>query len=355
MKYYDSLLVNETIRREPKCARYYCVATAATVATIVGGVAAAGSAAYGAYQSSKMGEGIGKGGAGDLYGSRTKPTPYNNTVNMPSFDAVRGSSDYLAMLPALNKIASGVTKSGMDLREKVFPGSQKIMEGASGNLLALSRGQVAPDVVDSTNRIIAERTGGAYDPSAPDSYAGGQAQSVADFSRAIGRTSAENVDRFLSAAPVWEQLADKFAYTPDEALGGAMDILRTRYQYELGKAGIDLQVDQNKYLAAANINQALAAPNPQAVGAQNDALLRQSIQGISGGAGNYLTAIQGISSGLSGVASGYSNLGSGLNSAGFYGTQAQAIKAGGAGATAAYYGGAGGPKPVGGYYISGHQ
>lgn len=295
------------LRGEPKHARCYCVVTAAGVATVVGGVATAASAGYSAYQANKASK-MAEGSAKDLYGSKINPTDYENTVNLPAFEALKGSSDYLAMLPQLRQIAGIETKAGINKRNKVMPGSSDIMSQAAANLIALSRGQVAPDVVDSTNRIIAERTGGAFDPTAPDAYAGGSSQAVAEFSRAIGRTSQQNVMDFLSAAPAWEKLADEFAYTPQEVAGTAMDLLKTRLNYELGKAGVDLNIDANRYKAGLNFERTIAAPNPQAVGAQNDMLLRKSIEGISGGAGNYITAINGIVSGLQGINSGYGQI-----------------------------------------------
>jgi hypothetical protein len=52
----------------------------------------------------------------------------------------------------------------------------------------------------------------------------------------------------------------------------------------------------------------MAAPDPRVVGARNDALLMQSMNGISGGEGNYLTAINGVVSGVGGAMKGYQQI-----------------------------------------------
>lgn len=298
------VLVNEiepSFRFEPKHSRCYCAAIAGAVATV-------GSAAYGAYATSQAGKGV-EGGGSNLYGKKIKPVEYENNASLPSYDAMQGAGDYLHMLPVLNDIAKRTTKQGVKMREIAMPGSKQIMSEAAANLIAMSRGQVRGDVVDVTNQIVAERTGGGRNAGMPESYAGSGDQASTEFARNIGRTSQQNVSEFLSAAPTWEQLADKFAYTPEEAAAGAMEMLRQRNSYSLATAQFQKGIDENMYTASLNEARMAAGADPAAVGARNDALLQQSMAGIQGN--GYLTSINGVVSGLSSLSTAFKGSGGG--------------------------------------------
>lgn len=299
------ILVNErkSFLREPKHALCYCVATAAGVATAVGAVASVGTQVYSA---SQKGKGAGGGGSPSaLYGSKIKPVDYENHVNLPKYDGSTGIKDYLAMLPDLRYAAAVDNISATKQREKVLPGSRDIMQGAGANLIAMSRGQIRSDTLDLLNQQVAERTGSGADPSSPDSYAHSGSQGATDFARMIGRTSQDTINNFLSVAPTWESLADKFVYKPHDVANSAIDLLKTRNSYILGAGELQKGIDENMYTAELNKNRTVASPDPQAVGARNDALLQQSVQQMSGGpTGGYLTAINGLVSGLSGLKGG---------------------------------------------------
>lgn len=276
---------------EPPHARCYCVATAATV---VGGLAAAGAAVYTATNQ----------GGEAAYGSQIQPVEYENNVNIPDYDPMAGGKDYLALLPTLGAISKGITRRGIKRRDEVMPGSSQLMRKSAQNLLSMSRGQLPQDVVDQTNQIVAERSGGGFDASSPESFAGGVSQATGDFARSIGQNSQQIMQQALAAGPAWEQLADQFAYTPDEALGGAMDLLKTRYNYALQAGQLQLQIDQNQYAAALNYNRTVAMPNPAVAGARNDMAL-----GVSNASSGFLTAINGLVKGLRTPTSGYSATG----------------------------------------------
>lgn len=336
MKHTD-ILVNEIKGRyEPRHARCYCAAIAAAAVSVAG-------TAYGAYSSSQSQAKASGAGASALYGTKIKPVKYQSNVNLPSYDAQAGAGDYLAMLPQLNAISKNVTKGNLKSVSSVLPGNSDILDNASSNLIALSRGQVGQDQIDSINRIIAEQGGG----SAP----GGPGSVTQDtFNRNIGTTSQANVNQFLSAAPTWEQLAEQFAYTPQEAATGAMSMLSSRNSYLLGAGELQKGVDEDEYTAKLNEARTKAGADPQAVGQQNDQLLMNAMNNISGN-GNYLTSINGAVSGLNAISKASSTDTSGLNNAGFYGTQAQATAAGGSGSTASYFAGTGQPGSNAGWYI----
>lgn len=313
MKELESL-VNEKpsrFRGEPAHARCYCVATAAGVATVVGGVAAAGSSIMSASKSGSGGGAPG-GSPSDLYGSKIKPVKFVSHVDLPSYDATKGSADYLAMLPQLGQVAKSINRFDTKQRELQMPGSSQIMSNAATNLIAMSRGQVGADVMNLTNQAVAERTGGGFDPSASASYANSGSQAATDFARMIGRTSQQNVNDFLTAAPTWQQLADKFVYKPQDAANTAISLLTARSQYVLGAGELQNKIDENIYNGQVNYNRTVAMPNPQVVGARNDALLQNSVSQLGGGqGGGYLTGINGVVGGLQGIISGYGKIAGG--------------------------------------------
>lgn len=308
------VLVNESrYRGEPKHARCYCVATAAGVATVVGGVASAGASVYGAM---KKDGGGGGGSAADMYGSKIKPVQFKSNVDLPSYKSIEGARDYLSMLPMLRGIASRITDADSTLRERVMPGSKQIMSNAATNLIAMSHGQVPADVMNLTNQAVAERTGGGINPGSPESYAASGSQGATDFARMVGRTSQQNVNDFLSVAPTWEQLADKFVYHAEDAAGMAVNLLSARTQYILGAGDLQNKIDENMYTGQVNANRTMAMPNPQVVGARNDQMLQQAVGQLGGGqGGGYLTAINGVVSGLQGVVSGYGKIKGGIGGA----------------------------------------
>jgi hypothetical protein len=269
-----AFLVNE--KKEPKCARFYCVAIAAGVATVAG-------TAYSLYSSQKQQADAKKaaeaGTDAEKYGSRVELPDYESHVNMPGFDAAGGARDMLGMTPWVNATANRMNRGGIRQRELVMPGLQGIMQQAGINLTAMGRGQVNEDAVNNTNQIIAERTGGTYDPSNPSAAGGGRAYSVANFTTGIGRLSQENIDKSLAAGPAWANLASSFAYTPEKAAKSAMDLLGLKYNYALGQAKVQGDIDESYYNSQVNQARAAAGADPQIVGARNDALAMQALNG----------------------------------------------------------------------------
>lgn len=330
-----AFLVNE--KKEPKCSKFYCVAIAGAAVTVAGTAAAVGMQAK---QASDQKKAMAAGSAADKHGSRPDLPDFKSHADLPGYDPVRGAWDLAYMQQPANITANSVTKAGINLRERVMPGLKGIMSLAGTNLTALGSGQVAEDEVNNVNQIIAERTGGSYDPSNPSVAGGGRAYSVANFSTGIGRTSQQNVDKFLSSAPNFAQLAGSFAYTPDKAVASAMDLLNSKYNYLLGKAKVQTDIDESVYNSGVNQARAAAGADPQVVGQRNDELAMQALNGQANQA-----AIKGATSSLQGLVGMFAKTGS-TSTLPSYATVGQM---GAAAPYAAGYSNISGPGPVTGY------
>lgn len=228
----------------------------------VAGVAAAGisaASAAGAFGGGSSGGGAGGGGAAfPQYNGTFRP------INNVSYNPAQIGADLSAVYPALEDAARSATRYSTKERERIFPGSGAIFEQAGNVLQSYLRGMVPQDVVDQTNRIVAERAGGSWNPFTQ----GGQA--APDFARSIGQTSLGITNMGLSSAPTWQQLAQSFITMPQEFAPLASSLASTRYQYDALNTGINqwneegrLGVLANQYNAQANQYGAQQAANFQ--------------------------------------------------------------------------------------------
>lgn len=208
---------------------------AAPAVSAIGGIASAGlsaASAMGAFGGG--GGGGGGGGTGGLpdYKTTFSPIEYKGVENV-GYNPQQGANDLLSMFPALADFAAQATAYQTRQREKMMPGSQQRFSQASNVLGSWLSGQVPQDVVDATNRAVAERTGGTFNP------ATGGGKSQADFARSIGKLSSDFTQLGVSAAPAWLQLADSFVVKPMEVSERALQMNQVRYQYDALNADIN--------------------------------------------------------------------------------------------------------------------
>lgn len=215
-----------------------------------------GSAAIGAAGSigssliNSRGGGGGGGGGGGFSGKPPKFRPISfvpieNTelATGPTYNPNQGAIDFNALLPYLQQSAQYMTDSRTGLREQIMPGSQQQFDQASNVLNSWLRGEVPKDVVDFTNRQVAERMGGTYNP-----FQGGgkgMQQLQGDFARSIGRLSSDFTQLGISSAPAWQQLANSFVTGIDQTAQLANQQAAQRYQYDV------LGADISKFNASA--------------------------------------------------------------------------------------------------------
>lgn len=229
----------------------------------------------------------GGGGGGKRKGKTPNFTPVKfQEVGQVSYDPVQSSADLLANYPNLAAFANQATANRTAQREAIMPGSGKQFSQASSALSAFLSGQVPTDVVDFTNRTVAERTGGGFNPFT----GGGQSQQA--FARSIGRLSTDFTQFGLSAAPAWQQLADSFVTKVEDTVPLALGFGGQRYQYDAlntniaqfnseGRLKADIFNSEGGYTAGTNdllfqenrANQELALANQrQAQGTSNAAM-----------------------------------------------------------------------------------
>lgn len=157
------------------------------------------------------------------------------------YDPSAGAQDFASILPSLIGSAGQITAANSRQREKIFPGSGQIFNQASNVLQSYLSGQVPQDVVDQTNRLVAERSGGGFNPFT----GGGQAQP--DFARSIGQTSLGITNMGLSAAPTWQQLAQSFVTSPLQVFDAAAQMGQQRYAYDALNTNINQFNEQGRY------------------------------------------------------------------------------------------------------------
>lgn len=165
-------------------------------------------------------------------------------------------------------------------REKIFPGSKQNFQLAGNVLNDYLQGKVPQDVVNQTSRIVAERSGGSFDPFT----GGGQAQS--DFARSIGKNSLDITNMGLSASPTWQQLAQSFVVNPLQVGQLALQAGQNRYAYDALNSGVALQNAQSGYWSGYNNWQGQQAVGQnQATNANN--LLGMGLSGLNTAASLY--------------------------------------------------------------------
>lgn len=266
--------------------------SAATV-TAVAAVAAAGVSAYSAYSSSSAG---GEGGDAGKYGSKVKPEPYNDRIATEESYArtitAETSKNLEQSLPGVfdiaNKVNSKLTRQRNQRTGGAFSETQR-QEGA--NILAMERGQIPQDVIDSINKIVAESLGGAFNPSSGGVAGAGFDMSNIETGAAnrLGLTSLDIMGKGMAYAPAWRTNVDSFLYKPQDAM---KDFYIPTAQIGLDASKIQLARDEAEYISANNIARAAAMPNPQVTGAANDALTTGATTASSiGNAGDALAGL----------------------------------------------------------------
>lgn len=287
--------------------RCYC----AGIATAVAGVVSAGTAAYSSFSKGSQAGAAQGGNPADLYGKRVELPDYKDKVNLPDYNYANGAADLVNQLPYLSILSKRFTNQGQARRDQLTGGTSKpVLQQAGADILGELKGSVPQDVLDRVNRLVAERSGGAFSPAGQ----GGQVAS-ADFARSIGKTSTDMMELGLSHAPQWEALTDSFTYKPQDAANQALQMLRSRNDYVLGAAGIQIKRDENQYTSAVNKARAEAMPDPQAVGMRNDALTLGTAQANDNQ--NGIDSLLGGVKGLTGLFGGGGGSSDPYNSAGF--------------------------------------
>lgn len=261
----------------PKHGKCHCAA----IATAFAGVAAAGTAAYSASQA---GSSAGAAGAAAnanpsaTYGTKPKPVePINNVGLIPGYNPTAGTTNLANSLPELNTIAANENKFQSKLRNKTSPDFSANLNLEGGDINSLLSGSVPQDVIDNTNRIVAERSGGAFMPEGP-----GNQMPSDTFARDIGQTSTQLMQSGLSYAPQWESMVDAFTYSPQTAFQNAMSMLGNEQQYTLNADQLQSQIDSQQYQENVDYSMMRAAPNPAAAGAINTNLQVAGLQNQAG-------------------------------------------------------------------------
>lgn len=187
-----------------------------------GGASGGGSAKMPKYKASK--------------GSST-PIEYDkvgfNPVANVGYNPTQGSADLLANYPNLAQFAQQATAFRTAQREGIMPGASRQMSQASNVLNDWLQGNVGSDVVDYTNRQVAERTGGGFNPWT----GGGNSQQA--FARSIGKLSSDFQQMGISAAPAWQQLANSFVVGVEDTAQLALGFSGQRYSYDALNANIN--------------------------------------------------------------------------------------------------------------------
>lgn len=184
------------------------------------------------------------------------------------------------MFGDLAKFAGQSTAYQTKQREKIMPGSQEQFRLASNQLQQMLQGEVPQDVVDFTNRTVAQRTGGSFNP-----WTGG-GRSQPAFARSIGQLSTDMVQRGLSAAPTWQQLANSFVTPIGEAFQYANALNQTRYRYDALGTEVDMfnatqgMANAENYYRGAQ-NSATWQQNIEKYNAQQDAMIPTAIGGLA--------------------------------------------------------------------------
>lgn len=162
-------------------------------------------------------------------------------INQVPYDPTAGSRDLLANFGNLSAFANQQTAADKANRDVVMPGANQIMAQGSDVLQSWLQGQVPQDVVDFTNRTVAQRTGGSFNPVT----GGGRSQQ--DFARSIGMLSTDIQQMGVSAAPTWEQLAQSFVTSPLDVAPFAAQMGQIRYNYDVLNSEIDATNKANAY------------------------------------------------------------------------------------------------------------
>jgi hypothetical protein len=146
--------------------------------------------------------------------------------------------------------APAFTQSNIDLQNKVTPGSSAQREAALQQINSYIQGQVPQDVQQNTQRAIAQSFGGGYNPFT----GGGQAPSA--FARNIGQTSVGLSQFGLSAAPTWQELANRMVTKPESLMGFGIQSGQIGAGLASSAASLGNDLSQSQYQSQFNQYQA---------------------------------------------------------------------------------------------------
>lgn len=244
-------------------------------AAIATAAVAVGTAAYGAYSQNKQAnaqEEQARQAQEQL--QKNKEGAYGSKVVLPDYQdrVVNPLQNFQQSLPMITAIGGRMNQAAINQRNKLAGGQlwQQNIQQAGRNVQQMMGGNIPADVQDRINRYVAERGGGAYDPTQPGGYGGGLSQVGGDMARSLGKTSYDIMTQGMSYAPGWAQMVDQFTYKPQ-------DVLRDTQTFQ-NEAQLQLQRDQNLYQSQANQAFARAQADPQVAGFMNDQLRLQGIQ-----------------------------------------------------------------------------
>jgi len=228
---------------------------------------------------------------------KSQPTvKYNPGQKMVEYNPVQGSADLLAMYPNLASFAQQATDYRTTEREKIMPGAKNQFSLASGVLQQWLQGKAPQDSVDFTNRAVAERTGGGFNPFT----GGGQSQQA--FARSIGQLSSDFMSKGVSAAPTWQSLANSFIIDPTQVAPLALAAAEQRYKYDALNANLNLSYDQlNSGIIQNNNENIYRAGASSAMMSQNQENIDQANQNAQ--IGTAVNAATGLASAVSGYRS----------------------------------------------------
>lgn len=240
--------------------------------TAAAALAGAGTSIYAATQSGK--------------GAGSSGMPKFKKLQQVPFNPRQGAIDLNEMFPELADFAAKSTAFRTEEREKIMPGSKEQFRLASNVLQEWLQGKVPQDVVDFTNREVAERTGGGFNPFT----GGGQSQQA--FARSIGRLSSDFTQQGVSAAPAWLSLANSFVVGPEQIAPLALEAANVRYRYDALNTEIQQFNRTGMYNSA--MNRALADKQAS----------NMETASWSQAAGTTFDALQGVSEAYKGYRSG---------------------------------------------------
>lgn len=199
-------------------------------------------------------------GSAEIYGTKVKPVDYKDTTR--EYTPTQATGDLVANTGNIRQATADLTAAKQADRETVAPGSQANMDLATGAIGAYLRGEVPQDVVDQTNRVVADRVGGGFNPFAPDR----NQIATNQFSRAIGTTSDANVKYGIGANATQTQLADSLTFSPQDAISAALGL----GNLQQGANSLTKGIDENTYTGNLTNSYLNAAPDPRAAGFLND-------------------------------------------------------------------------------------
>lgn len=228
-----------------------------------------------------------------------------------------------------------------------LPGAREMVRLASNNTLSMLRGEVPADVASASRRRSAQGaiTGGFSGSESSDALT---ARDLGTTSLNLMQEGSNSAQRWISTAR--SQLMPALFDPTSQLASPALTLSSILDAAGLAKDQSEIVTSTAARKAGILIQSQGAATNAQLDGTA--AGIRATQQGANQLAGGIERAA-GIIGGMyaPGGAAGGGN--AGLADSGFYGTQSQAVTAGGAGSSAAFYKGTGEPGASSGWYISG--